>query len=237
MEYIEIGKVLLTSLLSLVVLFLLAKLIGNRQVAELSMFDYINGISIGSIAAELATNIEDFHKPLTALIVYGLIAFLLDILTNKSMVLRRFMEGHSVLLYNNGELYQKNLARCHLDIDEFLTLCRCQGYFDLENIHTAYFEPNGKLSILPKSKSRPVTPDDLNLSPKQDYPLANVIIDGHIIPGNLKASGKDETWLRRQIHEYGISDPSQITLASCDVDGKLNIYIKLDKKMKRDIFE
>ena len=120
--YMDIFKVLITSVVSIVVLFFITKAIGNRQMSQLTMFDYINGITIGSIAAELATSLEEFTKPLTALIVYGLVSFLIAYITNKSIKIRRFVEGQALLLYDNGTIYEKNLMKAKLDIDEFLTL-------------------------------------------------------------------------------------------------------------------
>ncbi len=233
----EIGCTILTTLLSLCTLFLLAKLIGNRQMSQLSLFDYINGITIGSIAAELATDLENWYKTLVALIIYGIVTFLIALLTDKSVTLRRFIEGHSYILYESGTLYEKNLTKCHMDIDEFLTLCRCQGYFDLQEIQSAIIEPNGQISILPKAKHRPTKPDDFGMNPTQDFPLANVIVDGTILYRNLKTTGKDEKWLLKQLPSKGVKDISEVMLATCSIDGQLEVYVKSNKNRTEDIFE
>ena len=81
------------------------------------------------------------------------------------------------MLYQNGQIYEKNLLYAKLDIGELLAECRVQGYFNLEDIHTILLESNGKLSILPVSITRPLTPNDINISPEQDMPMANIIID------------------------------------------------------------
>ena len=156
MEWI---KIILTSVGSLAALFLLAKLIGNRQLSEMNLFDYINGITIGSIAAEMATSLEtDFRQPLLAMVIYGLATVLIDILTSKSMKMRKLFTGETLLLLDRGKLYRKNFARARLDMDEFLAQCRVNGYFDLGQIQTAVMEPNGRLSILPRTDARPATP-------------------------------------------------------------------------------
>ena len=133
-----IPHILFTSLFSIIVLFLLAKLMGNRQVSQMSMFDYVNGITIGSIAAEFATSLEDdYWMPLTAMVVYGVTAALISYITCKSMAARKFINGKPVVLYENGKLYEKNLAAAKLDINEFLTQCRTAGYFDLADLFAA----------------------------------------------------------------------------------------------------
>lgn len=234
----ELIRIAILAFVSLIVLFLLAKMMGDRQMSELSMFDYINSITIGSIAAEMATSLENYKKPLVAMIVYGVISSFISYITCKSMILRRFFEGRALLLYQNGQIYEKNLLKAKVDIDEFLAMCRIAGYFDLSDVHTAILEPNGKVSIIPTAKNRPVTAEDLNLNPIQCNIQPNVIIDGHILKDNLKATGKDEQWLNKQIKSYGVKDIKEIILATCDCsNNKLNIYVKLHKKMTSDLFE
>ncbi len=235
----EFLKIVMLSLGSIVSLFLLAKLMGDREMSELSMFDYINSITIGSIAAEMATSLEnDFSKPLTAMIVYGLVSFIISYLTCKSIKLRRFFEGHTILLYENGQIYEKNLLRAKIDVNEFLSMCRASGYFDLEEIYTVILETNGKLSILPSAKHRPVTTSDLNLNPKQNYLMANVIIDGKIMKENLKSTGNNEKWLQKQLSAHGVTNMKEVILANFDIsNNQLNIYAKMHKKSAGDIFE
>lgn len=233
----EIIKIIITSFSSIVVLFILSKFMGYRQMSQLSMFDYINGITIGSIAAEMATSLEEFAKPLTAMIVYTIVVILISEINEKSAFLRRYISGKPIILLNNGKLYYKNLKHARIDLDEFLTRCRNSGYFDVSKIQTAILESNGKISFLPISTDRPVTPQDLNLSPMQDNMVANVIMDGKIHRKNLKHTGNDEKWLNSQLHIYGVSNPSEVFLATCDANNKLSVYIKIKEPMKDDIFE
>jgi len=234
----EIIQIIITSLGSLIVLFILTKIMGKKEMSELSMFDYINSITIGSIAAEMATALEnDYLKPLTAMIIYALFSTLVSYLSCKSLKFRRLMEGHTVLLYQNGKIFYKNLLKVKIDIDEFLSMCRVQGYFDLEDVFTVYFETNGKISILPKVLNRPVNPKDLNINPKQTYPLANIIIDGTILDRNLKLTGKNQKWVEKQLSDHGIQI-KDVILATCDITkDSLNIYGKIQEKPKEDIFD
>lgn len=233
----EIYKIILTSIGSIVVLFLLTKIMGDRQISQLSMFDYINGITIGSIAAEMATDIENYMKPLVALVVYGLVSVAISYTTCKSIKFRRFMEGESMILFHNDCINQRNLLKAKIDVDEFLTQCRVSGYFSLNEIHTAILEPNGKLSILPKVSNRPVTPNDLNLNPTQELPAFNIVIDGKVLKGNLKATGNNEAWLQKKLQENKIKDISQVILATCDKDNNFSYYLKQNKLETRDMFE
>ena len=144
-------KIILTALLSITALFLITKIMGHKQVAQLDFFDYISGITIGSIAAELATELEEPEKPLIALAVYGFTSLVLNLLAQKIPRTRKYINGTPTILMNNEKIYRKNMKKAKLDLSEFMLLCREQGYFDLDEIQTAVFEHNGKLSILPKS--------------------------------------------------------------------------------------
>ena len=182
----EFLKIIMTTVLSAAVLFGIAKISGHKQVAQLDFFDYISGITIGSIGAELATELESPWKPLTAMIVYGGIALVLRVLTTKRQKSRKYINGTPTIILDRGKLYRENMKKAKLDLSEFMLMCRQAGYFNLNDIQTAVYEYDGKLSVLPVSARRPVNPADLNLSPPQETILAEVIMDGRILDENLK---------------------------------------------------
>lgn len=229
--------VILTSVGSVIALFILTKIMGNKQMSQLSMFDYIVGISIGSIAAEMATELEEFEKPLIAMIVYTLLALLISLANYKSIKLRRILTGTSLILYENGKLYEANLKKTRIDVNEFLTQCRSKGFFNIANLQTVILEPNGNISILPLSTERSVTPKDLNITPPEEKPVIDIIIDGQIMINNLKYTGNNENWLYKQLHAQGVDNISEIFLATCDNENNLSVYKRIKKKMTRDIFE
>lgn len=209
----EIIKVILTSILSIAALFIITKIMGHKQVSQLDFFDYVSGITIGSIGAELATELEAPEKPLIALAIYGLTSLILSITAHKFPRTRKYINGTPTILMNDGKLYRKNLQKAKLDLSEFLLLCREQGYFDLEEIQAAIFEHNGKLSILPKADSRPATPKDLNISADPTHIGVEIIMDGRIMSENLSRAGRDENWLKKHLRSQGIDNPNDIFLA------------------------
>lgn len=226
----------LTALLALAVLFAITKAIGHRQLAQLSTFDYINGITIGSIGAELAVaEGQEFWKWLVALLVFGVATWILAVLPNRSLPLRRFLNGRASILLDNGRLYDKNFKRAHMDIHEFLMECRNQGYFDLSQIQTAVLEANGSISILPVSRYRPATPEDLALSVSQETACGNVILDGVLMERNLQNMGFDRAWLDKQLARQHVRI-TDIFLAICSADGSLTAF-PYTHKDHRDIWE
>ena len=220
----QIIKVILTALLSAAALFIIAKIMGHKQMAQLDFFDYITGITIGSIAAELATELEDPLYPLIAMVVYGAISFILSLLTSKVPKSRKFINGTPTVIMNEGKIYRKNMKKARLDLSEFMVMCRQEGYFDLKDIHTAVFEYNGRLTILPVSTKRPATPTDMNLAPMQEHISTEIIMDGRVIEENLSRMGLDYKWLEKKIREKGYNSPKEIFLCTCDKNNRLSIF-------------
>jgi len=220
----EIIKAILISLLSVAALFLITKLMGHKQLAQLDFFDYINGITIGSVAAELAIELEKPMKPLIALVIYGAVSIVLNKITHKFPQSRKYINGSPTILMSDGKLYRKNMKKASLDLSEFMVLCREQGYFDLNSIQTAILETNGKLSILPVSDKRPTTPADIGIKPKAEYISTELIMDGRIMHENLKRMGLDIKWLEKQLKARGYRDAKEIFLGVCDNDKKLTLF-------------
>ena len=212
---------------------------GNREMSQLSMFDYIISITIGSIAAEMATALEnDFIQPLVAMVVYAIGAIIVSLIVLHSVKARRFFSGTTRILYDNGKLYSKNLKKAKLDLNEFLMECRTKGYFNLADLQTALLEPNGKISFIPNALKRPATPEDLNLDPKQEFLVTNVIIDGKVLEENLKNTGNNLKWLHDCLEEQKAGRIEDILLATCDKENHLSVYPKfphLDNS--HDMFE
>lgn len=221
----DIIKVILTALLSVASLLIITKIMGHKQVAQLDFFDYVSGITIGSIGAELATELEQPFKPLIALAVYCGVSLILNLLAHRLPRTRKYINGTPTILFNNGKLYRPNLKKAKVDLSEFMLLCREQGYFDLDEIQTAIFEHNGKLSILPKAANRPATPEDLNITAQATHIGVEVIMDGRIMGENLSRMGRNEKWMEKQIKSQGFKDVKEIFLGVYRAEeDKLTLY-------------
>ena len=218
-------KVFLTALVSAAVLFILTKLMGNKQISQLNMFDYIVGITIGSIAAEMSTELnEDPLQFIIAMAVYALLAVLISLVTAKSLRLRRFLSGKPYILFDDGKVYRDNLKKAKLDINDFLTYARLAGYGDVTQLKTAVLEYNGAISFLPKASYRPATPKDMQLPVTDELLFSSVIMDGHIIGDNLSAVGRDAEWLQKEVKKQGYMGIESVFLGLCDPNGKLNLF-------------
>lgn len=218
-------EVIYRGFFSLLTLFLITKLIGRRQVSELNFFDYIIGISIGNFAAEITINQDvEFYVGVVAILIYGIIAYLLSIITNKSILIRRLVMGSPIILVEEGKLLEANLKKTRLDVNELLESCRNSGYFSLDEIEYAILETNGKMSILPKAKYKPVTLKDMNIKTSNSGLVANVIIDSKIMKENLKNMHKNQKWLEKELKIKGYQKLDNILLATLDNQDKLTVY-------------
>ena len=150
----EIINVFVASVVSLAVLFILTRLGGKRQIAQMNLFDYVNSITIGSIAAEMATNLEQWYRPLTAMIVYGIAAFAVHYGTCKNRNVRLWLSGQAIPLMENGTIYKAELDRAKIDLNEFLAQARVAGYFDLNEVQCAMLETSGTLHFIQVSTAR-----------------------------------------------------------------------------------
>ena len=159
---VEILDVILRALISLIALFSVTKLLGKKQVSQLSLFDYVIGISIGNFAAEMTTDLDlPYTHGVVAVLIFGLVAYLVSVFTMKSISLRRFFIGTPTVLIQEGKILMKGLKQVKFDVNDLLEECRGNGYFDISQIEYALMEANGKLSILPKGENLPVTIKDM----------------------------------------------------------------------------
>lgn len=220
-------EVVYRTFLSALTLFLLAKAMGRKQIGELNTFDYIIGITIGSIASEMTVNSDvSLINCIVAMAVLSLIGILISYGTTKSMILRRFFTGCPIILIEDGKIIEKGLNKARFDINDLLQECRINGYFDISEIAYAVMEANGRISFLLKSKYTPVTLSDMKIKASKKGLCVNLIIDGNIMMEHLKNINKDSAWLLTRLENMGYSDYSNILLASCDTKERITVYLK-----------
>lgn len=220
----DVLKLFCTAVGSFAVLFVLMRLNGKRQISQLSAFDYINGITIGSIAAEMATELEDFWKPLLAMVLYALLTLLVSVLTDKSRRFRYLATGKPQVLLEDGVFHRESFKGGHIDLDEFLSRSRLAGYFKVSDIKLAILEPCGDISFLPYDRCRPATPEDLGKAPTSSAAPIAVVGDGKILSERLSSAGVSEGTVKEKLAAEKI-DLSDVFLATCDENGELQIYL------------
>lgn len=222
----EILSVIIRTILAMTSLFILLKLMGEKQVSQMSMFDYITGITIGSIVADISLDIEkSFAAGLISLLVYGIVSIIISYISLKSVKWRGFLNGKEVILIEKGNINRENLAKNKITINVLQAEARLMGYFNLDEINNAYLESNGKISFEPKEKEKPATKKDMQIPVQNKGLVYNLIIDSNIIKENLTLAGVNQKWL---FHELKIKGKklSDIMLATIDGNQKLTFFYK-----------
>ncbi|MCU9602150.1 YetF domain-containing protein [Pallidibacillus thermolactis] len=225
----ELIVIVIRSLISFIVLLLLTRLMGKRQVSQLTFFDYIVGITIGSIAAEMSfdQNVRIING-ITSLLIWGLIPFILAIISLKSRIFQQLIDGKPTIIIKNGEILEKSMKKVFLSIDELMLLLREKNIFKISDVEIAILETNGQLSVLKKTSQQPVTPQMLKMVLKQEKAPTLLIVDGQILYKNLATLGYSEEWLMKEIRKQGATNTNEVFLAQVSSDGELFVDLYED---------
>ena len=237
MDYASIMSVLIRSIVTLLVLFILAKVMGKKQISQLNIFDYIIGITIGSVGADISLDLnKHFIDGIVCLVTFGLFGAFVSFITLKSIRLRRLFSGTPSMLIEDGKIIEDGLKKVRFDINDLMEEMRNAGYFDISSIAYAIMETSGRVSFLPKDDSMPITKKDMDLKIVPSSLVCNAIIDGNIMINNLRAINKDREWMMHELKVMG-KKLDDILLATVDSNYKVSIYEKGIKSKYDTIFE
>ena len=226
------------TILVLIILFFITKMMGKKQISELNFFDYVVGITIGSIAADISLDIEkDMLAGIAALFIYGFISYIISFVSIKSILARRFFIGVPTVLVEKGKIIESGLKKSKIDVNDLLMVARENGYFNLDEIDYALMEVNGNISFLPKEKEKPVTKRDMKIKCSNEGLTVNAIIDSKYMANNMKAINKDKEWLDHELKVNGYDNYDNILLATIDNNYKVTIYEKNVKPDKNTVLE
>lgn len=226
------------TILILIILFFITKMMGKKQISELNFFDYVVGITIGSIAADISLDIEkNMIAGIAALFIYGFISYIISFVSIKSILARRFFIGVPTVLVEKGKIIESGLKKSKIDVNDLLMVARENGYFNLDEIDYALMEVNGNISFLPKEKEKPVTKKDIKIKCSNEGLTVNAIIDSKYMANNMKAINKDKEWLDHELKVNGYDNYDNILLATIDNNYKVTIYEKNVKPDKNTVLE
>lgn len=222
--------VIIRSTITFFVLLLLVRLMGKQQVAQLTFFDYVVGITVGSIASTLSVQVnENLLSTLAGLVTWSGLAILLAYLSMHNVKLRKLVDGEPTVVIEDGRIMEERLKSIRIPIEELLSELRTMGVFTISDVQTAVFEPGGKISVQKKSQKQPVTPEDLNISSQYQGLPVNLVLDGMLIEDALRSLNLTKAWLYHQLKKQYITDLTEVSLAQIDTKGNLYVDQKGDK--------
>ncbi len=225
-DFMDFFNIIILGMVSFIVLFILSKIMGYRAISELSFFDYVVGIAIGSIAAEMSTNIDmEWWKGVTAMAVYAILDLVFSFLSQKSSAARQIITGNPIILIYKGKIYKKNLRKARIELNDLLTSARMAGYFNIADIDYAIMETTGKISFMPVPLKRPLNPKDFNFAPQSEGLTVNVIMDGKIMEDDLADAKIDKNDLIRRVKQQD-KEVKDVFLGVMDSNGVLTLFDK-----------
>ncbi|MEK7018900.1 MULTISPECIES: DUF421 domain-containing protein [Bacillus] len=221
--------VILRSVFILIILFAITKWLGKRQISQLSFFEYIAGMTIGDIAAQVSTGLDSkFFHGVFAILIFAVVPFVTGILSLKNKTARDFFEGKSTVLIKDGKVLEDNLKKEKYTSDELLELLRGKNAFSVADVEFAVLEPSGELNVLLKKDRQPLTAKDISLKVPNEKEPQTVIMDGNVLDEPLSASGHNRAWLHSELEKLGVVIEN-VFLGQVDSYGQLTIDIYNDK--------
>jgi uncharacterized membrane protein YcaP (DUF421 family) len=225
--------VLVRSIIGFFSLLIFAKILGKQQISQLTFFDYVLGITLGSISGSLTTDLSSRAWPhWVGLITWAALGYLMEVISLKWRYAAKYLEGEPTIVIMDGKIMEDVLKKMKYTVAEVLGLLRSKDIFNLNEVAYAILEPNGDISVLKKPEHLPLTPKDMNIKVKPSGIGTEIIYDGIVIQENLRQLNKDTKWLLRELKKHGVEDPSEVFLLTLDPGG--NLYIdKYKDHMKK----
>lgn len=222
-------EILIRSIVFLIVLFVITKGLGKKQMSQLDVFQYITGIVIGGIVAihvtDLTTNVA---YAFLALAVWFLIPVAVEFLGLKSKRFRNVTQGQSTVLIQNGKIMEDNLKKERFNTDDLLAELRSNNVFNAADVEFAVLEPTGKVNILPKKENQPVTPKIFGQNVAPEKEPQTVIMDGKVLLEPLANASLNTNWLETELTKMNVGIEN-VFLGQVDSDGQLTVDLYDDK--------
>ncbi|MFJ5750988.1 DUF421 domain-containing protein [Peribacillus frigoritolerans] len=224
-------EIVLRSFFFLIVLFVITKVLGKKQLSQLSFFEYVTGITIGNVGAELATKVEgNIIHGVLSILVFAIAPFIAGSISLKSKTFRDLVEGKASVFIKDGKVMEDNLKKEKYTIDELLGLLRKKDVFDISEVEFALLEANGDFSVMLKKQNQPITPKDLNLSVAAVKEPQTIIMDGSILDEPLSTIGLNRNWLLTELDKLGVI-LDNVFLGQANSNGELTVDL-FDDKLK-----
>ena len=227
MKPFPFGDLTIELIIGFFALLFSTKILKNRQLNQLTPFDFISALVLGELLGNAIYDKEiSIYFVLYAIALWTLLMYTMEIVTQKYKRSRKFLEGDPSIIIRHGQLDYQEIKKNMLDINELQGLLREKDVFSLRQVEYAILERNGTLSVLKKFEYEMPTNADLKVKEKPVSLPTTFIIDGEIIWDNLKAAGFDDQWLHKQLDKQNIHKLKDVFYAEWTKDEGLHISFK-----------
>lgn len=218
------------TILSFIILLALTRLLGKKQLSQLTVFTYITGIVLGEIAGEIIINKEvSIVHGAFALTLWCLLVVVIEYISMKSARVRVLLDDEPEIVIKQGHIMEQSLKRQRLNLDDLTMQLRLNQIFSIIDVEYAILEPNGALTVMKKQGKDPVTKEDMKIPPEPVGMPAEIISDGKIVRKNLRELGYTREELGAELEKQGVTDIKTVLYAELQQDRSL--YVQ--KKNKR----
>lgn len=223
----KIIEIVLRSVFTYIILLVLGRIIGRKLISRITFFDFIVGVTIGSIGVRIALGSQESpFLAVISVIVITILVVITDYLDIGSINFRKLVDGEPIILITNGKLLDYNLKKAKITINQLMMQLREKDIFNIEDVELASIESDGEVTALKKVNKQPITTGDLNISTNYNGLMSDIIIDGKIMYNNLKPTNHDEKWVREQLKTHNICDVEEVFYAGLNASGKLYVSRK-----------
>lgn len=227
---------LLRSVVVYVLTFAVIRLMGKRQVGEMQPFEFVITLIIADLActpmSELAVPLVHGVVPILALY---LVHFFICFLSRKFMWFRYGITGRPAIVISPRGIDYNELKKLNMTLDDLMEALRGCSFFEIDQVAYAIIETNGKLCVIPKSSSAPVTRGDLKIEGEQAAFPINIIMDGKLMKENMKLAKIDDDFLKKYYRQTKVKSYRHILLFTIDSNGK--VFIQPKDASKYYVFE
>lgn len=216
-------KTILLSVIAYCLAMLVSRILGRKLISQMTFFDFVVGVSMGSIIANVVLAYNSPLAAIMALLIFAVLTLLTEFMYIKSIRIRKLVNSKPVVLIDRGQIIDRNMKKVRLTINDLLMLLREKNHFNISDIEYAVMETTGKLSVLPKAAKQPATVADLNLNADYKGLTRDLIMDGSILQENLREANINETDFLNQLQSYGVTQVGEVFYAGLDSAG--NLYV------------
>lgn len=207
-----------------IIIFTLLRIMGKREVAQLSTFDLVVAIMMAEVSV---LTIEDDAMPIYIGIIPLVTLFALQIIASRLSIknrrIRAVVEGKPAVLIDKGRIQEKELKSVRINLNDLISQLRQNNVHNISEVEYAVLEPSGQLSIIKKTEKRTVTKEDMNIKPPRDGLPVPIIMDGEVEYEHLEKYKLSEKWLISELKKKGFDSPWEIFYASLDSNGSLYV--------------
>lgn len=224
----HVSETVVRTLVGFVVLLLLTRIAGKKQLSQMTIFTYITGIALGNMAGDMVIHKDvKIIDGVVGMVMWSLLIFIMEYLALKIPAVRVLLDGEPIIVIKKGMIQSKELSKMRLNVDDLTMLLREKDVFAIRDVEYAILEPHGELSVIKKIVKQQATKEDLNLQPQEPaYLPGEIITDGKVIERNLREFGKTQEWLQQQLAGHGTVSAKDILYAEIEEDGSLFIQRK-----------